>query len=62
MTAVILEFKRPSANNKVVISCSECGMEATHRIELINVDMNCSFAGYKYFCDKCYPNDAQAAD
>jgi hypothetical protein len=62
MTAVILEFKRPVANNANVIACSECGKEATHRIELINVDMNCAFAGYKYFCTEHYPDNGQAGD
>ena len=60
MTAVILQFKRPVVDN--VILCAECGREATHRIELINVDMNHAFARYKYFCTEHFPQDVQGGD
>ena len=64
MTAVILEFKRTvnNATKGSTILCVECGRAAAHRIELIGVDMNHSFVGYKYFCDNCFPQDAQAGE
>lgn len=63
MSAVILEFKRPASGKYVAMLCCQCGGEATHRVELVNLDMSSppTFAGYKYFCDGC-DKEVQAGD
>lgn len=55
MTAVILEFKRPSSLPTNSNLCCQCGKPSTHYVELVNIDMNSvpTFVGYKYFCDAC---------